>query len=364
MEARIVGWRRNVHPLRPGFGQALALGLAVFGVHAWMLAGTHTVGHEATRPGRIVLRLRPVPPSPVPALAIQPAAPAADASESSRQPPRRRAPSRSGSPSPTRAPADAGPAGGRPSEPAANPDTSDATVQTPAVVQPMPPPLHAASGDLEIPIYPTHLPPSLSWRYGVTRGSAQGQADLVWRRDGDRYEAGLQVDGAAGPLQWHSHGEIDTAGVAPVRFVDQRARRAAQAANFRRGQGRITYSGSAAELPLMPGSQDRLSWLLQLAGIAQAQPQRWNLGERIVLHVSGARADADAWSFEVAGREALELPAGKVEALKLVREPGRPYDIRAEVWLDPERHHMPVRVRMTNGQARFEMILQAELSVF
>jgi hypothetical protein len=60
----------------------------------------------------------------------------------------------------------------------------------------------------------------------------------------------------------------------------------------------------------------------------------------------------------------VELQGGTLEALKLVREPARPYDIRAEVWLDPHRHHMPVRVRMTNGQASFEMILRAELSLF
>ena len=43
-----------------------------------------------------------------------------------------------------------------------------------------------------------------------------------------------------------------------------------------------------------------------------------------------------------------ELPAGEVpQALHLQREPTRPYDTRVEVWLDPARQHLPVRVVFT-----------------
>src|SRR5207344_794956 len=98
---------------------------------------------------------------------------------------------------------------------------------------------------------------------------------------------------------WVSRGGLDAAGFAPVRFTEQRLRRAAVAANFQRQAGKITYSGNPDEIPLPEGAQDRLSWMLQLAAIAQARPQKLTQGERFAMFVSGVRADADIWAFTV-----------------------------------------------------------------
>ena len=60
-------------------------------------------------------------------------------------------------------------------------------------------------------------------------------------------------------------------------------------------------------------------------------------------HGRDALAAADAER-----REAVALPP----FLQLVgegqREPRRPHDTQAEVWLDPTRHHLPVRARIGN----------------
>ena len=61
----------------------------------------------------------------------------------------------------------------------------------------------------------------------------------------------------------------------------------------------------------------------------------------------GTRGDAEVWTFTAQGTVALDLPIGRVDAaVHLTREPSHPYDTRAEVWLDPARHHLPVRVSM------------------
>ncbi len=61
--------------------------------------------------------------------------------------------------------------------------------------------------------------------------------------------------------------------------------------------------------------------------------------------VVGSRGDAEAWTFAVLGMEAVELPDGSVaQALHLHRTPQRPYDTHADVWLDPARHHLPLRL--------------------
>jgi hypothetical protein len=84
--------------------------------------------------------------------------------------------------------------------------------------------------------------------------------------------------------------------------------------------------------------------MLQLAAIVEADPARFVPGERITLFVTGTRGDAEAWEFVVLGTVPVDLAAGSfAEALHLRRKAQRPYDLQADVWLDPARHHLPVR---------------------
>ena len=63
----------------------------------------------------------------------------------------------------------------------------------------------------------------------------------------------------------------------------------------------------------------------------------------------GAR-DASAWTFQVLGDETLQL-AGQppMPCVKLERQPDEPYGQRIELWLARERHFLPVRLRITQG---------------
>lgn len=200
----------------------------------------------------------------------------------------------------------------------------------------------------ELPVYPTRLPPSGSWQFQSRRGREQGEAVLRWTQQAGGYQAEL-LSTAEGreALRWTSQGAIDAAGLAPERFVDRRRGRGAQAANFQRDLGKITFSGPAIEHALPRGAQDRLSALLQLGAIVAHQPARFAPGEEIRLWVAGAHGDADVWRFRVLGLEPLS-PAGP-RLLKLRRDPERPYDTVAEVWLDPADHYLPVQWRFRNG---------------
>jgi hypothetical protein len=110
-------------------------------------------------------------------------------------------------------------------------------------------------------------------RYEVRSGFLRGSGELRWRPEAGAYSLGLDARlGGLILLRQSSQGELGSDGLAPVRFLDQRARRSPQAANFRREAGKITFSGPATEWPLLPGSQDRLSFFVQLAGIAAAIP--------------------------------------------------------------------------------------------
>ena len=218
-----------------------------------------------------------------------------------------------------------------------------------------------ASGDKPPPIYRTQLPPPVTLRYEARRGFFRGTGEIRWRRNGDAYSLALEARIAGLTLlTWTSDGRIDAAGLAPDRFLDQRARRAAQAANFRRDSGKVTFSGSTAEWPLLPGSQDELSWMIQLAGIAAADPELLVEGGRITMVVVGARGDARVWTLRSVGRETVDTAAGPVAAVKLVRDNLGPYERGYEIWLDPQRAWVPAHVTQRNatGGAELDLLLE------
>jgi hypothetical protein len=202
----------------------------------------------------------------------------------------------------------------------------------------------------DAPVYRTRIPPPTTLRYALSRGPWNGNGELVWEHQGDRYHARLEGRVAGFKvLTWDSSGAFDAAGLAPTRFTDERRGKAAKAANFQRGAGKITYSGPPDEYPLLPGSQDRLSWMVQIAAIASADPQRVAPGKRVSMFVSGARGDADMWTFQSVGAEPVSIGGSSVPAIKLLRQPRKAHDTRVEVWLDPALHHLPVRARLTSS---------------
>ncbi|MET0333498.1 MAG: DUF3108 domain-containing protein [Rhizobacter sp.] len=211
----------------------------------------------------------------------------------------------------------------------------------------------------DIPVYRTKLPPPVTLGYELTYGKWTGKGDLVWKPTGNSYEA--RLDGKVAGMRiitLASSGGIDSAGLAPVRYTDQRRGRGEQAANFQRKAGKISFSGSTAEFPLLQGSQDRLSWMLQLAAIALAEPKRVAPGGRIVLYVIGAKGDADVWAFHVEAPEEVNTSDGKVQTVKLLREPRKPHDTRVEVWLAPSLNYLPVRAKQTTENSSWDLRLQ------
>jgi hypothetical protein len=313
--------------LRPWRG-LLALLAAVLLAHALLLALLPVgAGDPARGAGRRspTLRLIVVPPPVSPAAAPPAVAPAPAPMQMPR--PRIAGATAIG----TREPAS-------PPAPAPGPAAAEAA--------PAPPP----EADVNpVPVYATRLPPPARLRYELRRGALVGIGDLLWRPEAGHYT--LTLDGSAispAAAGWASEGGFDAAGIAPVRYVDRRRGRDVRAANFRRESGRITYSGPQVQYPLWPGAQDRLSWMLQLPAIVAADPAQFVPGARITMFVTGARGDGDLWTFAVEAVEALELPIGRVDgALHLRREPSRPYDSQVEVWLDPARAHLPVRLRLS-----------------
>ena len=218
-----------------------------------------------------------------------------------------------------------------------------------------------AAGEEPPPTYKTVLPAPVTLRYEVRRGFFRGTGEIRWQPAGDRYELHLDARLAGITLlSQTSQGEIGAVGLEPARFLDQRARRAAQAANFKRDNGTITFSGPATEWPLLAGTQDRLSWMIQLVGIVAADPERATDGATISMVLVGARGEASVRTLRYAGRDNAETASGTVPALKFVVAGRSPYDTSYEIWLDPARGYLPVHATARNGagDAEFDLLLE------
>ncbi|MCW7539604.1 DUF3108 domain-containing protein [Aquabacterium sp. A7-Y] len=213
------------------------------------------------------------------------------------------------------------------------------------------------------PLYSTRLPSPFTWTYRLRRGLLGGTGELAWQPQAQAYR--LSIEGRVAligsVLQQTSVGVLSAHGLSPTRFTDRRRGRPEQAAEFRRDIGKITFSAAAAEYRLLPGAQDRVSWMVQLAAIAQADPRRVAAGRSVVLYVVGARGDADLWEFRSEGVQPLAVGERRLRAVKLVRRGSREHDTRAEVWLDPGRQHLPVSARLDDGRGDpLELLLQTE----
>ena len=195
------------------------------------------------------------------------------------------------------------------------------------------------------------IPVSASWRYAVTAQwhgiPVRGDAVLAWQHDDASYEASLELDAPQRRVQ-RSTGELGPDGLRPLRFSDRL--RSEEATHFDRGQGRIMFSSNRPDVPLLPGAQDRLSVLVQLAALAAADPGLLAAGTTTTLQVASTR-DADAWQFTVEGPDRLDLPGGTRDTVKLTRAPRGPYDALLEVWLAPGQAYAPVRLRLTSPNA-------------
>jgi hypothetical protein len=221
------------------------------------------------------------------------------------------------------------------------------------------------TGSRAAPAYAARLPPAATLHYGLRSGIFSGRGSLRWQPDA---LAGytLSLEGTVlgvSALSQGSRGGLGAQGLAPEHFLDQRRGREARTVQFDEAAAQIRFSAGMPAQPWRPRAQDRLSWMLQLSAVAAANPALMQPGAAPVeLFVVGARGKAEIWAFQLVERADIRLPAGPVSAaLHLRRLPGPGHHTQVDVWLDPARHHLPVRLRLAeaDGEQAFELRLEA-----
>jgi hypothetical protein len=117
-------------------------------------------------------------------------------------------------------------------------------------------------------------PPSGDLQYDTFYNGMQNMIGTIhWRNDGRTYDLSVSMPVPfIGPFTYRSEGRIDTFGVAPDRYVEQRGKRPEDIAIFNREIHQVVFTRTPNNAPLPDGVQDRFSMLMQLSGLVRGNP--------------------------------------------------------------------------------------------
>jgi hypothetical protein len=189
---------------------------------------------------------------------------------------------------------------------------------------------------------------------GQMGGSAlSGDAELRWAQDGKTYEAQLLIRKFGLTLQaWTSQGRLTDQGLVPELFSGKRWGQAETQARFDHTGQRVQFSAGTPDVPLRPGAQDQLSVFMQLAAMTAGSPTAMAPGRVIAMQAIGDRY-AEAWTFHVADTDTLRLAGRTVRATGFVHQPTPERQQKLEVWVAPDPHFVPVKIRITEANGDF-----------
>lgn len=176
-------------------------------------------------------------------------------------------------------------------------------------------------------------------------------ADGRYRLRTEGRAEGLTALFYSGVLSQTSTGRYGDDGLQPERHTEQRGRGGLRWAELDAATGQASFSGGQrASAP--PGTQDRLSMLIQLGLIARGQPSRLAPGMALTLTELGSRS-VDTVAYRSLGDETLPTDDGPLRALRLTRYDGDPArDPRIDIWLGYDQDLLPVRIRLTDPGGR------------
>ena len=188
----------------------------------------------------------------------------------------------------------------------------------------------------------------LTYRLGGNyRGELHGSAQVLWQREGTRYQASVQIDlGLLLSMRFTSQGEITEQGLAPEVYEEQVRQR-------RRGVriGEDVRLNNGERVPRPQDVQDTASQFVEMGHRFATDPAALQAGSEIRLWLARP-GGVDQWTYDVVGEDTLHLPRlGAVPAYHLKPRPlDKPRGpISAEIWIAPTLQYLPVRIRLTQG---------------
>jgi hypothetical protein len=148
------------------------------------------------------------------------------------------------------------------------------------------------------------------------------------------------------PLQAQASGTLGIGGFQPLRYSHVSPRGRTELAEFDYEANKIVYSSLKEPLQMLKGTQDRLSFMIQLAWMLKVEPERFTLGSNVTVPIAGRKA-VEEINFMVLSDQPIVLPGGiLVPAVHLSSFQARDrFSGRIDVWLDRADRLLPVRIR-------------------
>lgn len=331
----------------------------VLAVHAYLLnAAQEALGDppplQAMANPMFTRVLRPQAPPPVPEPAAAPAAAGRGALTAAQVVPRPKARAASAPRPVASAPAPA---------PAPAPEAVAGAAAAPATGAPAPAPLPEPAASAAAPAGASEAvasaPPApagdpwpadtrVSYKLtGYFRGDLVGDARVQWQRQGERYQARVDLDVGLLRYTFLSQGEVAGDSLSPQAYQESSPNRT-----------RIVQMGAATvvlndgrTLPRPPFVQDTASQFIELGHRFATGKDKLVPGAVVPVWLARP-GGVDLWVYDIVGREMLATPhLGTIEAYHLKPRPiaNARGNITAEIWFAPSLQYMPVRVRIQVG---------------
>ena len=208
------------------------------------------------------------------------------------------------------------------------------------------------------------LPAPVEQRFQVFYGDMSRNANVAEARyrlqhEAGRYEIGTQANAIgvvalfySGNLIQNSIGAIGAEGLLPERYSERRGKRPERVVRFDYQRHTMIGTGNPPEVPLLPGTQDRLSVFYQVGLMARRSPDRFEAGRRFSLPLASMK-NIDQPNFTVVGLDSVKTAQGPVPALRLnVRNEADPEDPTIDVWLATALSMLPARIRVTEHDGK------------
>lgn len=197
----------------------------------------------------------------------------------------------------------------------------------------------------------------LSYRVGgYFRGELHGDARVQWQRQGDRYQTRIDIDLGPVSVVMTSQGQVTEQGLAPSAYEETRVgkRRSAQL------QERQVTLSDGSQVPRPDGVQDTASQFVELSHRFASGQLPLEVGRSVSFWLARP-GGVDFWTYDIVKMEVLQTPQlGAVEAFHLKPRPlaNARGNITAEMWFAPSLQYLPVRIRVTAGDANLDLFVE------
>jgi hypothetical protein len=197
--------------------------------------------------------------------------------------------------------------------------------------------------------------------YGdVSRNLVVAEARYRLSHGDGRYDVGTEAKAIgvvaifySGVLVQQSVGRVGPDGLIPERYRERRGKRPERSIRFDYARGKLIGHGDPPpEVPLQPGTQDRLSIFYQVGLMARARPRDFAAGSQFTMPLASMKT-IDRPRFTVVGEEPVRTSRGDVAALHLkVRNEDDPSDPVIDAWLAPGLSMLPARIRVEDEDGK------------